>query len=246
MKLTSATSIFPCLKLVLQFIQWITNPIQNGFFSFVWFFKCDLVSLTSEGREDWLPYCNLLHRLRDYTKQQARIGIHPNCSRKQMCFHERGLSSWKKTRVWIALHPGVVNKPRLRLNRDQRGKALMSQARNSTTLRTRRKLLLQLKTQTHNFPLHLWTWRPPRVSAAYLSQVLFSRTPGPCLGLSLPRDAPARSPRCRTRVWKMILCARVTEDYLGSWLNPIPDQTAQLRTAGHFSVSKTVLGMPIK
>lgn len=117
-----------------------------------------------------------------------------------MCFHERGLSSWKKTRVWIALHPGVVNKPRLRLNRDQRGKALMSQARNSTTLRTRRKLLLQLKTQTHNFPLHLWTWRPPRVSAAYLSQVLFSRTPGPCLGLSLPRDAPARSPRCRTRV----------------------------------------------
>lgn len=54
MKLTSATSIFPCLKLILQFIQWITNPIQNGFFSFVWFFKCGLISLISGGREDCL------------------------------------------------------------------------------------------------------------------------------------------------------------------------------------------------
>lgn len=191
MKLTSATSIFSYLKLILQCIPWIINPIQNGFFSLVLFFKCDLISLISKGREEGLPYCNLLHHLRDYRKQ-VRLGIHQSCALINKYVSMKGVCLPEKDQSEDCFAPwGCKEAKNLRLNREQCGKALINQARNSMTLRTRRKSLLKLKTQTHNFPLHLWTWRPPHVSYAYSSQVC------PLHLLPLPRAQPSQRCTCQ-------------------------------------------------
>lgn len=70
---------------------------------------------------------------------------------------------------------------------------------------------------------------------------------GHCLRLSLPRDAPAKSPRYGTRFsGKLVLCERATEECVGSWLSVIPDQSPQPKMAGHVSALKTLLGTPVK